>query len=94
MYSCGTPHMDEQRLDDQLEPVYSSSVLMQDVSWKTCRERWTIETGGDRGSGKSVLATRNDDDDDDSDASLFFYIFAGLILTLWLFLFIYLFLCS
>ena len=28
MYFCGPHHMDEQRQDDQLEPTYSSSVLM------------------------------------------------------------------
>ena len=63
-YSCGPLHTDEQRLDDLLEPKYSSSVLIQDVAWKTSWERWTIETGGERGSGRSVLAVRHDDDDD------------------------------
>ena len=58
--------MDEQRQDDQLEPIYlyKSSVPMQDVALKTCRERWTIETGDEKGSGKSVLAVQDDDDDD------------------------------
>ena len=55
--------MDEQRLDDQVEPIYSSSVPIQYVVLKTCRERWTIEMGGERGSGKSVLAARYDDED-------------------------------
>ena len=55
--------MDEQRLDDQLEPIYNSSLPIQDVAWKTSRERWTIETGGERGPGRSVLATLHDDDD-------------------------------
>ena len=64
MYSREPPHMDAQRLDNQLEPIDGSSVLMQDVAWKTCREQWTIETGDERGSGKSVLAARHDDDDD------------------------------
>ena len=54
--------MDEQRLDDQLEPIYNSSVLIQDIAWKTSREQWVIETGGDRGLGKSVLAARHDDE--------------------------------
>ena len=67
MYSCRPLYMDEQRLDDLLEPIHISSVTIQDVAWKTCREQWTIETGGDRGSGKSVLAAQNDDDDDDDD---------------------------
>ncbi len=57
--------MDEQRQDDQLEPIYNSSVPIQDVALKTYRERWTIETGGERGSGRSVLAVRHDDEDDD-----------------------------
>ena len=32
MYSCGTLLMDEQRLDVQLEPTYSSSVSIRDVA--------------------------------------------------------------
>ena len=52
--------MDEQRQDDQLELV-----LIKDVALKTCRGRWMIETGGVRGSGRSVLALRYDEDDDD-----------------------------
>ena len=34
MYSCGPLHMDEQRLDNQLELIYNSSVLIQDVAWE------------------------------------------------------------
>ena len=56
--------MDEQSLDDQLESIYSHSIPIEDVACKTCRERWTIEKGGEIGSGKSVLAARHDDDDD------------------------------
>ena len=48
--------MDGQRLDEQLETIYNSSVPIQDVALKTSEERWTIETGGERGSGRSVLA--------------------------------------
>ena len=59
--------MDEQRLDDQLQPIYNSSVPIQNVAWKTYREQWTIETDGEKGSGRSVLAARHDDDDDDDD---------------------------
>ena len=55
--------MDEQRQDYQLEPIYSSSVLIQNVAVKTYRERWTIETSGGRESGRSVLAAQQDDDD-------------------------------
>ena len=32
MYSCGPLHMAEERQDDQLEPTYSSSVPIRDVS--------------------------------------------------------------
>ena len=60
-YSCGPLHIDEQRQDDQLEPIYNSSVLIQDVAWKTFQERWTIETGGERGSERSVLPAQHDD---------------------------------
>ena len=52
--------MDEQRQDDQLEPIY---VSIQDITLKTCREQWTIDMGGGKGSGRSVLAARHDDDD-------------------------------
>ena len=38
---------------------------IQDVSLKTYRKRWTIEKGGERGLGRSVLMARHDDDDDD-----------------------------
>ena len=41
-YSCGSLHMDEQRQDDQLEPIYNSSVPTLDVTLKTYRERWMI----------------------------------------------------
>ena len=56
--------MDEQRQDDQLEPIYNCSVPIQDVALKTSRERCAIETGGGRALGRSVLAARHDDDDD------------------------------
>ena len=49
MYSGGPLHMDEQRQDDQLEPIDSSSVPIRDVTLKTCRKRWTIGRGGERG---------------------------------------------
>ena len=60
--SCGSHHMDEQRQDDQLEPIYNSSVPIQDVALKSSPEQWTIKMGGERGSGWSVLAARHDDD--------------------------------
>ena len=40
MYSCGPSH-----IDDQNEPIYNSSVLIQDVALKTSWEQWTIEMG-------------------------------------------------
>ena len=49
---------------DELEPIYNSSVLIQDIALKTFWEQWTIETGGERGSGRSVLAEQHDDNDD------------------------------
>ena len=64
--------MDEEMQDDQLEPIYSSSVPIEDVALKTYRERWTIETGGGRGSGSSVLTVRHDDDDDDENIVHYF----------------------
>ena len=42
--------MDEQKQDDQLKPIYNSSVPIQEVTLKTCREQWTIEKGIGRGS--------------------------------------------
>ena len=54
--------MDEQRQDDQLEPIYNRSVSVQDVDLKTYRERSMIENGGGRGSGRSVLAARHKDE--------------------------------
>ena len=40
-------------------------MLIQDVALKTYRKQWTIGSGGERGSGISVLIARHDDDDDD-----------------------------
>ena len=54
-YSRGPLHIDKQRQDDQIEPIYNSSVLIQDRALKTSRGQWTIETGGERESGRSVL---------------------------------------
>ena len=61
-YSCGPLHMDEQRQDDQLEPTYNSSMLIQNVALKTYRERWIIEKDGGSGSGRSALVVWHDDD--------------------------------
>ena len=54
--------MDEQKQDDQLEHIYNSSMPIQEVAY---RERWTMETGGERGSGKSVLVVWHDDEDNE-----------------------------
>ena len=54
--------MDEQKQDDQLEPIYNSSVSIQDVALKTNQKRWTIEKGGGRGSGGSMLAALDNDE--------------------------------
>ena len=54
--------MDEQRQDNQLEPTCNSSVPIQDVALKTCRKPWTIEKGGEKGSGISVLMAQHDND--------------------------------
>ena len=59
--------MDEQRQDDQLESIYDNSMPIQDAALGTYWERWTIEVGGEWGSGRSVLAVWHDDDDDDDD---------------------------
>ena len=66
IYSSGSLHIDEQRLNDQLEPIHNSSVPVQDIALKTAWARWTIGTGSETGSGRSVLAARDDDDDDDN----------------------------
>ena len=67
MYSYGSPHMAEQKQDDQLEYSYSSCVRIRDVALKTSQRRWMIGRSGERVSGISVLAARHDDDDDDDD---------------------------
>ena len=55
--------MDEQKQVDQPEPIYNSSVPIEDVASKTCRKQWMIGRGGERGSGIFVLMARHDDDD-------------------------------
>ena len=58
-------HIDEQKKDDQLEHIYNISVPIQDVAWMAPRERWTIEMDGNRRSGRSMLAARDDVNDDE-----------------------------
>ena len=55
-------HMDEQKQDDQLKSIYNSSVPIQDVALKTYWKWWTIEMGGERASGRSMLMVRYDDE--------------------------------
>ena len=54
----GPLYKDEQRQDDQLEPIYNSSVPIQYVALKTYREWWTIEKVGGRGSGRVISKTQ------------------------------------
>ena len=63
MYSRGTLHMDDQKQDDPLEPTYSSSVPIREVTLKTVRRPWTIGRSGERESRISVLMARRDVDD-------------------------------
>ena len=49
--------MDEQKKDDQLEPTYSSSVLIPDVAQKPCRKQWMIGRGGKREDSRADAAT-------------------------------------
>ena len=58
-----TPHMAEQKQDDQLKHTYSNYVRIRHIALKTSRRRWTIGGSGERGLGISVLAARHDDDD-------------------------------
>ena len=37
-------HTDDQEMGNQLEPFYNSSALIQNNAWKTCQERWMLET--------------------------------------------------
>ena len=44
-----------------LEPIYNSSVPIQDVALKTYREQWAIETGVKRGLARSMPSVQQDD---------------------------------
>ena len=72
MYSGGPLDMDDQRLDNRLEPIYSSLMPIQYVAWKTCRKWRMTEIGGKKESGKSVIAAEHDDD---SFKTCFIYIY-------------------
>ena len=66
MYSCEPLHTDEQGLVNQFDPINNCFVLIQDIAWKTCRERWTIETSGLRRPGKSAPVGRHHDYDNNT----------------------------
>ena len=53
------------RMEKKLDGNYTRILLV-----KTYRERRTIETGGERGSGRSVLVAWHDDEDDDDTPAL------------------------
>ena len=80
-YSRGPHHMDDQRQYDHVEPIYNRSVLIQDVTLKTSREQWTIETDGERRSGRSVLAAWHDDD----DIYIYIYIYIHECVCVWVY---------
>ena len=56
-----TPSHGQAKQGDQLEPTYSSSVRIRDVTPRTCQKLWTIRRSGKRGSGISVLVAGQDD---------------------------------
>ena len=61
---------------NRLESICNCFVLILDVVWKTFRERWTLQTFGERerGSRKSLLVARHDDDDDGIYIYIYIYI--------------------
>ena len=65
IYSCEPLHIDKQRQDNQLEPIYNSSVPIQHIAFRTSRAQWKIKTDGERGSRRSMVVALHDDDEDD-----------------------------
>ena len=57
------PSQGVQMLEVWLELIDNSSLQTQDVVYRTCRMRWSIETNKKGESWKSVLTARHDDDD-------------------------------
>ena len=83
MYSYGPLHMDEHSLDDLLEPTYSSSSPIRDLTLKTNRNQRKKDEGSEKGSEIYVLMAYDDDDDDDdslNELRIYIYIY---ILELW-----------
>ena len=64
MYSYGLLNMAVQMQGGQFEPTYSRSVRIRGVALVTYQKQWTMGSGGERGSGISVLMVRQDDDED------------------------------
>ena len=56
--------MAEQKQRDQLQPTYSSSVRIPDVTKRTCQKQLTIGRSGERRSRISMQGARQDNDDD------------------------------
>ena len=50
MFSYVPHHMAKLKQGDQLEPTYSSSVKIRDVTLRNCQKRWTIGRSGERRS--------------------------------------------
>ena len=48
---------------------------IQDIALKSSWEQWTIDMGGERGSGRSMLAAQHDDDNDDLSIYIYIYIY-------------------
>ena len=59
---------------------------IQVLALKTSWERWTIETSGDKGSGRSMLAAWHDDEDDDIYICMFIVYLYLLNKYLWTYL--------
>ena len=62
MYSCGTPHMDEQRVGRPARTYIQQLCTDRGCSMETYWEWWTIGMSSGSGLGKSMLATGHDDD--------------------------------
>ena len=62
LYSYGPLQMAVQKQGGHLEPTYSRSVRIRGVALGNYRKRWTIRRCGERGSGISVLMSRQHDD--------------------------------
>ena len=91
MYSNGSPHIAEQKQDDQREHTYSSYVRIRDVALKSCLRRWTIWRSDERGAGISVLAIRHDCDD--IRGSWFLSLYTYVCGSWYIYIYIYMYIC-